>query len=311
MELRHLRYFVAAAEEEHFGRASSRLHVTRPAVSQMIADLEDELGTILFERLAQRVRLTAAGRALLPQFQGLLNDLGHAVALAKRVGEGKTGILNIGYGSLTLLHPIFRAAIKRLHEECPDLTLSLFELPTSTQRKALVDGKIHAGFMHFGPQSVIGKRKRGGSAAAPQEESALDFLRIQTGGLGVVVPVDHALAKRKSVSLADLSDEMFVVVPHSSVSPGYGPLYALCQKAGFQPHIVQEVNSIAAQLNLVSVGMGIGLTVTGKKFNYPPTLAVIPLKDVNYTTTFALSWAKGKPDPALERLIGIVTEFAA
>lgn len=311
MELRHLRYFVAAAEEEHFGRASNRLHVTRPAVSQMIADLEGELGTVLFERLAQRVRLTAAGRALLPQFQNLLNDLGHAVALAKRVGEGKTGVLNIGYGSLTLLHPIFRAAIKRLHEDCPDLTLSLFELTTTNQRKALAEGKIHAGFMHFGPQAGIGKRKRGSTTTLAQEETILDVLRIQTGGLGVVVPTDHALAQRKSVSLGDLHNETFVVVPQSTVSPGYGPLFSLCQKAGFQPRIVQEVNSIAAQLNLVSVGMGIGLTVTGKDFNYPPTLAVLPLKDVNYTTTFALGWVKGKPDPALERLIGIVTELSA
>ncbi len=72
MELRHLRYFIAAAEEEHFGRASERLFVTRPAVSQMVADLEKELGTQLFERLAHKVRLTAAGRTLLPALQGLL-----------------------------------------------------------------------------------------------------------------------------------------------------------------------------------------------------------------------------------------------
>src|SRR5207253_10624288 len=104
MELRHLRYFIAAAEEQHFGRASDRLHVTRPAVSQIIADLEEELGTVLFERLAHRVRLTAAGRALLPQLQTIMNDLSEAFAMTKRVGEGKRGMLNIGYGSLTLLH---------------------------------------------------------------------------------------------------------------------------------------------------------------------------------------------------------------
>jgi hypothetical protein len=126
----------------------------------------------------------------------------------------------------------------------------------------------------------------------PQDETALERLRIQSGGLGVVVPHDHPLASRKSVALAELSNEYFVVVPHSSVSPGYGPLHSLCQKAGFEPRIVQEVGSISSQLNLVSVGMGIGLTVTGKNFTYPASLAVVPLKDVNYTTTFALSWVK-------------------
>ena len=111
MELRHLRYFMAAAEEEHFGRASDRLHVTRPAVSQIIADLESELGTPLFERLAHRVRLTAAGRALLPKLQAVMVDLNEALTTAKRVGEGKSGNLNIGYGSLTLLHSLLGSMI--------------------------------------------------------------------------------------------------------------------------------------------------------------------------------------------------------
>src|SRR5205085_1238580 len=227
------------------------------------------------ERMAQRVRLTAAGRALLPQFQLVINDLSQAVAIAKRVGQGKTGALNIGYGSLTLLHPLFRAAMKQLHETCPDVTLSLFEIPTAQQPKALIEGKIHAGFMHFGPKPARARRSPG---PVPQDENVLERLRIQSGGLGVVMPHDHPLASRKSLSLAELSGERFVVVPQSSVSPGYGPLHALCQKAGFQPRIVQEVGSIASQLNLVSVGMGIGLTVTGKNFVYPASLAVIPLK---------------------------------
>jgi DNA-binding transcriptional LysR family regulator len=309
VELRHLRYFIAAAEEEHFGRASSRLHVSRPAVSQIVADLEDELGTPLFRRLAQRVQLTAAGRALLPRCQTIMDDLGHALALAKRVGQGKTGALTIGYGSLTLLHPLFRAAVKQLHETLPDVTLSLFEIPTSEQPKALAEGKIHAGFVHFGPPPGAGRKRQALGPPLP-DETVLERFRIQTGGLGAVMPVDHPLARRKAVALAELSRERFVVVPHSTVSPGYGPLFALCQQAGFEPHIVQEVGSISSQLNLVSVGMGIGLTVTGRSFAYPSTLSVIPLRDVRYPTTFALTWLKGRTDPALELLIAIVKELA-
>src|SRR5260370_38533909 len=103
MELRHLRYFIAAAEEEHFGRASDRLHVTRPAVSQIIADLEEELGTPLFERLAHRVRLTAAGRALLPQLQTNMNDLDDAFVMTNGVGEGNGGTLKQRYGWANVL----------------------------------------------------------------------------------------------------------------------------------------------------------------------------------------------------------------
>jgi DNA-binding transcriptional LysR family regulator len=305
MELRHLRYFIAAAEEEHFGRASDRLHVTRPAVSQIIADLESELRTPLFERLAHRVKLTAAGRSLLPRLQAVMSDLDDALATTKRVGEGKSGTLNMGYGSLTLLHSLFRAAIKRFHENYPDIALSLFEMPTSEQPKALADGKIHAGFMHFGPHPVA-LRKNHEDTVLGQDQTVLDWFCIQTGGLGVVVPIDHPLATRKSLSLAELGGERFVVVPRSSSSPGYGPLYALCQKAGFQPQVVQEVSSIASQLNLISVGMGIGLAVIGRNFSYPTSLAVIPLDEVDYTTHFVLGWVKGERDPALDRMIDIV-----
>jgi len=309
MELRHLRYFMAAAEEEHFGRASDRLHVTRPAVSQIIADLEDELGTKLFERLAHRVKLTAAGRALLPQLQTVMSDLGDALTLTKRVGQGKSGTLNIGYGSLTLLHSLFRAAVKQFHEMYPDVTLSLLEMPTSDQPRALAEGRIHGGFMHFGPKPAV-LRKRRGSGPLPQDDTVLDWVKIQTGRLALVVPNDHPLARKKSVVLAELANEPFVVIPVSSSSPGYGPLYTLCQKAGFEPKIVQEVSSIASQLNLISVGMGIGLAITGKNFTYPSSLTVVPLDEVTYTTTFAFGWVKGECDPAMERMIEIVRNLA-
>ncbi len=305
MELRHLRYFIAAAEEEHFGRASDRLCVTRPAVSQIIADLESELGTPLFERLAHRVKLTAAGRALLPQLQAVMKNLGEALVMAKRVGQGKTGTLNIGYGSLTLMHSLFRNAVKQFHDSYPEVTLSLFELSTTEQRRALAEGKIHAGFMHFGPGRAP-LRKRQDDVEAPQEETVLDWIGIQTGGLGVAVPNDHRLAQRKSATLADLAGEPLVVVPQSSVSPGYGPLFALCQKAGFEPQIVQEVATSVTQVNLISVGMGIGLVVTGANFTYPAGLTLLPLEDVKYSTTFAFGWIKGQKDPAVDRMIDII-----
>ncbi|KWF24865.1 LysR substrate-binding domain-containing protein [Burkholderia pseudomultivorans] len=305
MELRHLRYFIAAAEEEHFGRAADRLHITRPAVSQMIIDLESELGTELFERRAHSVKLTAAGQVLLPQLQSIMNDLANALATAKQVGEGKSGALNIGYGSLTLLHPLFRSVVKKLHETCPGVTISLFEIPTSQQMKALAEGRIHAGFMHFGPTIAL-SRKRNGQGILSQDAVVLDHLKIQSGGLGVAVPRDHRLAKRKSVSLVDLANEQFVVVPASSIGPGYGSLYTLCQKAGFEPKIVQEVNSVTTQLNLVSVGMGVGLIMAGKSFVYPSGCAVVPLNDVEYGTSFMLGWVQGQSNPTLSRLIDIV-----
>lgn len=309
VELRHLRYFMAAAEEEHFGRASDRLHVTRPAVSQIIADLESELGTPLFERLAHRVKLTAAGRALLPQIQSVMANLEDSLAMARRVGQGKSGSLNIGYGSLTLLHTLFRDSIKQFHLQYPDVNLSLLELSTTDQPRALAEGRIHAGFMHFGPGRTF-FRKRKNDGVAGQDETVLEWFKIQTGSLGVAVPIDHRFAQRKSLGIDDLNGERLVVVPRSSVSPGVGPLHALCQKSGFEPRVVQEVQSTVTQLNLISVGLGIGLVVTGRGFSYPSNLCVIPLEDVNYPTTFVLGWVKGEKDPALDRMIEIIKTLA-
>ncbi|MFZ4286343.1 LysR substrate-binding domain-containing protein [Variovorax sp. HJSM1_2] len=310
MELRHLRYFKAAAEEEHFGRAAERLHVTRPAVSQLIADLESELGTQLFERLAHRVRLTEAGKALLPRLDALMNDLHDALAMTKRVGEGKSGALTIGYGSLTLLHSLFRGAIKRFREEFPDVTLSLVEQVTIDQQKALEDGKIHAGFMHFGPNKAFLRKRRTTPLVSGQDRTALDWVNIQAGKVGVVMLNEHPLAKKRSVKLAELANERFVVVPRGISSPGHGAILDLCRKAGFEPRIVQEVSTTVSQLNLVSVGMGIGLSIIGKNFMYPPDLTVLPISDMNYPTTFVFAWVKGERTPALDRMIEIVESIA-
>lgn len=300
---------MAAAEEEHFGRAADRVHVTRPAVSQIIADLEAELRTPLFERLAHRVKLTAAGHALLPKVQAIIKDLDEALTMTKRVGQGNSGSLRIAFGSLTLLHSLFRDSIKQFRDTYPDVNLTLLELSTTEQRKALAEGRIDGGFMHFGPGRAL-SRKRPSTGVAAQDEAVLDWVKIQTGALGVAVPNDHRLARRKSVTLADLAKEWFVVVPNSSASPGYGPLYSLCQKAGFEPRIVQEVETIATQVNLISVGMGIGLVVTSPDFTYPQSLSVIPLVDVNYPTTFILGWVKGERTPTLDRMIDIIKSLS-
>jgi DNA-binding transcriptional LysR family regulator len=310
MELRHLRYFVAAAEEEHFGRAAERLHVTRPAVSKLIADLESELETPLFERLAHGVKLTEAGQALLPLLKVAITDLNDAFAVAKRVGQGKRGTLSIGYGSLTLLHPLFRAAVKQFRQSYPDVTLSLFEAASSEQPKALAAGRIHAGFMHFGPRAAVLRKQRSATTLA-QDETVLDWFRIENYGLGVALPSDHALARRKSIELAELASEQFIVVPGSSRSPAFGLPHDLCQKAGFEPQIVQEVSTVTSQLNLVSVGMGIALMPTGRDFLYPASVSVVPLANVSYSTAFIFGWVKGKRTPALDRMIDIVQALSA
>jgi DNA-binding transcriptional LysR family regulator len=305
MELRHVRYFIAAAEEEHFGRAAERLQVTRPAVSHIITDLERELETPLFERFSQHVKLTAAGRVLLPRFVQVMDDLGEALVFTKRVGQGKTGRLDIGYGSLTLMHSIFRAAVKQFHEIYPEVTLSLCEMSSALQPNALAEGKIQAGFMHFGPnQGLFGKQRTEGNPA--WDETALDFVHIQTGSIGVAMPLEHRFANREFVTLEDLADERFVLMAPSSCSPSYNELCALCKRAGFEPRIIQEVTTIASQVSLISAGMGVGLAITGNGFSYPDDVSIVPLKDFSYPSSFIFGWFKDQRGPTVDRMIEIV-----
>jgi DNA-binding transcriptional LysR family regulator len=306
MELRHLRYFIAAAEEQHFGRASEKLHVTRPAVSKLVADLEEELGLQLFERQGHKVTLTPAGRKLLPDMKAVMRTLTEAFAAARKISQGKSGNLSIGYGTLTLHNQLFRASIKKFKQTHPDVSLSLVEMPSQDQPKALAEGRIHVGFMHFGALETATPRKKRPALLPIADESVLDWETIETGRLGVVMEKTHRLAHHKQLSLADLVREPFIVLPQSIATPGYGMLFSLCQQAGYEPEVVQEVNSIATMLNLVSVGVGIALCVIGKNFVYPSQIRVVPLREVGYSTRFVVGWLKGRRDPLVDALLEAV-----
>lgn len=305
MELRHLRYFQAAAEAQHFGRAADILCVTRPAISQTIADLEAELGVQLFMRHAQKVTLTAAGIALLRRSKTLLDDLGQAVELTRRIGQGKEGPLSVGYGTLSLLHPQFRAAVKKLRNDFPAIELALTEMPSSLQLAAVRAGKLDAGF-------IISARPSFGHGLNPPEQPGLGDMNsvvIQTAGLAVAMPHDHPLASRSEVELPDLASQPFIsvkrsVVDISTVQSSRRPDYR------FEPQLVQDVANIATQLNLISVGLGIGLVLGSPHLNYPDGIKVVPLTDVDYSSSFMLIWKRGEIEPILQNFISIVRGIA-
>ncbi|WP_028716223.1 LysR substrate-binding domain-containing protein [Paracoccus sp. J39] len=304
MELRHLRYFQAAAEVQHFGRAADILCVTRPAVSQTIADLEAELGVQLFMRHAQKVTLTAAGTALLRHSKTVIDDLNQAVALARRIGQGKEGPLVVGYGTLSLLHPQFRAAVKQLRNDFPAIELTLTEMPSSLQVQAVRAGKLDAGFIYTAQPSF-------GHGLNPPEPAGLgdmNSITIQTASLAVAMPHDHPLAGRKELELPDLAGESFIsirksVVDLSAVQSSRRPDYH------FEPKFVQEVANIATQLNLISVGLGIGLIGSSPELKYPDGVKVVPLSDVDYPSRFMLIWKRGEIEPILQNFIKIVRQI--
>ncbi len=238
MELRHLRYFVAVAEDLHFSRAAARLHIAQPALSQQIRRLEQEIGVSLFNRTKRRVELTAAGRAFLDQAQRVLVQTDRAVRTAQRAGHGEIGQLAIGFvpsADLDVLPRVLRLWRARF----PDVEIDLYTMLPAAQIEALRDGRIHVGFVRL-----------------PVDESGLVVKSIRREPLLAVLPRRHRLARAARVRVADLAGETLIIFARH-VAPGYYDVFmSACGRAGFTPRVF-HAGSMQTNLALVSAGLGV------------------------------------------------------
>lgn len=244
MELRHLRYFVAVAEELHFTRAAERLHIGQPPLSQQIQALEQELGAALFTRSKRRVALTDAGRHLLVRAREILDAAAKVGGEVQRVARGEVGELRIGFTSTVPLTPILPAIVQSYRQHYPHVTLQLREMYTDDQFDALRQDQLDVGFVRFnGYQAPPGVRIK----------------PLRRDPLLLIVPAHHRLAKRKSVALAECKDEDFIVYPTSAGSGLKLYLRQLCARAGFEPHVAQEAGEALTQIGLVAAGLGVAV----------------------------------------------------
>ncbi len=243
MELRHLRYFVAVAEELHFTRAARRLNIAQPPLSQQIRALEAELGVRLFDRTRRSVALTDAGAALLARARTLLATTLALPAELQRVARGEVGELRIGFTSTLPLTHVLRDVVADHRRSHPEVSLHLRELHAMLQFEALRRGELDVGLVRYNERAPEGIR--------------LDLLRRDP--LRLVVPASHRFARRKSVVIADCRDEAFIGFP-GSAGTGTGPLLKrLCAEAGFEPRIAQEAREATTQIGLVAAGLGIAV----------------------------------------------------
>src|SRR6187431_794617 len=217
MELRHLRYFVAVAEELHFGRAAQRLHIQQPPLSRQIQLLEAELGFSLFERSRRRVELTPAGTALLGRARQVFDALEVAVHDARSASEGESGRLVIGYPS-SLAYSGLTELLRAFRTRFPSVELSLRELPPGDQIDGLKAGNLDVGFVR-----------------TSLDDPTLVAELVRRESLMVVLPDDHRLATRRNIPLADLAREPFVMFPRARGPAFFDQLMALCGAAGFAP----------------------------------------------------------------------------
>ena len=242
IDLRLLRYFVAVAEELHFGRAALRLHIAQPPLSQQIKLLEQNLGHSLLVRTSRSVALTPAGSELLERSRRLLSRFDEDIAAVRRVGRGELGTLTIAFTGSAILTDALPEAIRTYRREYPEVDLRLRELRTMLQIDALREASIDLGFLRD-----------------PGPFEGLVIQELQREPYLVVLPSRHPLARLRTVPVRKLRGEPFIFHSRSAGPLAYDRTMAVCQEAGFLPEIVQEAPQWPTAIRLVESGLGVSI----------------------------------------------------
>lgn len=241
VELRHLRYFLAVADELHFGRAAARVGIAQPALSQQIKRLEIAIGTALFIRSTREVRLTAAGVALRPHATRAIEDAEYGVLAAVRASRGEVGRLAVGFIE-TAAGTLIPAAVRRFRTDRPEVELILRELGVNQQIDELRSGTLDVGIVR-----------------PPVEASELLFETVVDEGLLAAVPATHPLANAPRVSAAALAEEPLIALSREVVPGLFDQVIELLGEYGGPRHATQEATSIQAVLGLVAADLGVAL----------------------------------------------------
>jgi DNA-binding transcriptional LysR family regulator len=241
MELRHLRYFVAVAEELHFARAAERLHITPPSLTQQIQALEAELEARLLNRTKRSVELTDAGRRFLEEARKTIRQAEHTIQVGKQVGRGELGRIEIAYTTSSACSGTVSRAIDSFHERYPLVDVHLQRMESPQQLIYLADGHIDAGFMR------------------PPDRYPIGLTGMQVGRQPVLIalPEKHPLAKLKKVECGRLAEEDFIVPSVESEFAFSGYVGAIAEQGGFAPRINRRAPDYLTIVTLVSAGFGL------------------------------------------------------
>ena len=242
MELRHLRYFVAVAEELNFTRAAEKLHLAQPSLTRQIHSLEEELGVRLLNRSKSKVTLTEEGRSFLVDAKRLVAQSIESVQAVQRLSRGETGQLNLGYLS-KFNFDLLPKTLLEFSRACPDIAVNLFDMSPAEQLRALEARKIDVGF--------VGVR--------PPDQKSLSWECIGEHGLVVALQVGHPLAKKPKVKMEDLKALFFVAMSETTHPGSRAWLREVCQQAGFAPRVLQDVELESDLMIFVADGLGVTL----------------------------------------------------
>jgi DNA-binding transcriptional LysR family regulator len=286
MELRQLRYFVAVAEELHFGRAAKRLGMTQPPLSQQIRGFEEEVGCELLDRRQRRhVRLTPAGEALLPEARRLLREAEGLLRTAMRAARGETGALTIGFAASAMFSPA-RDAIRLFREIHPDVEVRLRELSTEAQADALRREIIDVAIMR---------------EPAPEPGVASETLLREPFVLAV--PGHHPLGAAPSVRVTEIGEQPFVLFPREVAGNLYNQVQALFVEGRIAPRVVQEALEWQTIIALVDAGLGLSFAPASFRRLRIGDVRYVPLEGSAIRTAVVVSYRSSRRTALIESFL--------
>lgn len=244
MELRHLRYFVAVAEELNFRRAAERLRVAQPALSAQIKSLEEELGVRLFERTTRSVLLTQTGQVFLNEARGILSATTQAEQLVRKAEHGLVGTLRVGVIPPSM-GPLLARVLRHFHQKYPGVQLSLSALTSAEQLRRLRAGELDVGMLR-----------------PPANSPELEMRFVEQSDMILAAPVGHRLTKKKNLEWKDFNGEGLVMIHPDLQHSFYDAFLNACAKAGAKTHVAQYAQDVQIKMWLISAGFGIA-PVTG------------------------------------------------
>ncbi|HEY0781105.1 MAG TPA: LysR family transcriptional regulator [Thermoanaerobaculia bacterium] len=294
MELRHLRYFVAVGEDEHYGRAAQRLRVAQPALSSQIQDLEREIGVQLFDRLPRGVRLNAAGKVFLEDCRRILQEVSEAVIRTERAARGITGTLRVGFTESASWHGVVPDSLREFRRTHSEAELQLSSLISLDQIEAVRAGQLDAGFVYV-----------------PASDPEIAELSVASHETVLAVPRRHPVSRSKRLLLCDLTETDFVWFPRRQHPANYDRLLEACARGGLtDPRIVQEAIDQATMLSLVSCGLGVAFVTDATRWRRPKEVVLRKVDDLRLTLTVSCIWRKDNTSPLLARFLAHVRQLS-
>jgi DNA-binding transcriptional LysR family regulator len=297
MELRHLRYFVAVADELNFTRAAQKLHLAQPSLTRQIHNLEEELGVRLLDRGRNQVSLTEEGRRFLVDARRLVALSLESVKAVQRFSRGESGQLNLGY-LFKFNFDLLPATLTTFYEACPEIAVNLFDMPPAEQLRALEARKIDLGFVGLRP------------AGANKNMAALAWESVAHHNVVVVLPARHPLAKKNKIKLSELKSLFFVTMAEETHPGSRDWLTELCQAAGFTPRILQDVELESGIMTFVAEGLGVTLAREQIK-NLPHRGVVFRPLSTAAKADYWIAWHRENHSKALGQFIEVVKKQAA